>query len=388
MISTFCKDPFRLFFPISVFCLIYASSLWALYGIFEIGEFPLQEHANLFFGGFLFFAIHGFLLTAIPRFTATNFMSPKELFLYVVVIISILLFYFVGNQTNFWLGIFAGWILLINFGMRRFIKRKQNPPFTFIFIASGLLLGLLGSFFNFLSTFNSNAFSYLEGWGKLFFYDAMVTSFILGVGGRLIPGILGFTEIVKEQRKIYEQPQSFLSIIPKDIWFALFTFILSLVLEGKGLEQIAYICRATVISYFTIKYWQIHRASMTEKWHGRMLKLSCFFLVIASWLLCFFIDEAIHFKHLIYIGSYCLMTLMVASRVIVAHGNEGFEIENKMSPFLVVGLLTSAAALTRVSAFFMPDSYIRHLGYAGSILLLGSCIWAFCFIRKVFSFNK
>lgn len=108
-----------------------------------------------------------------------------------------------------------------------------------------------------------------------------------------------------------------------------------------------------------------------------MLKLSCLFLIVASWFLCFFIDESIHYKHLIYIGSYVLMTLLVASRVILAHGNEGLDIEHKKMPYLIVGLLTTVAALTRVSAYLMGDGYIHHLGYAGSLLLFSTFVWAF-----------
>ncbi|MCB0472863.1 MAG: NnrS family protein [Flavobacteriaceae bacterium] len=241
----------------------------------------------------------------------------------------------------------------------------------------------MGSVFNLLSSYNFEIFGNLETWGKLFFYDAMVTSFILGVGGRLIPGILGFVEIVKNQRQIYESSHSFFKVIPVGIYISLFTFIMSFLLEGAGLLNTGYLSRAVVITYFSFRYWRLHEKVKTEKWHGRILKVSCFFLLIATWLLCFFKDYIIDIKHLIYIGSYCLMTLMVASRVVLAHGKAGLGFEHRTFPYLLIGGLVSLAALTRATAQFVSDSYFEHLGYTGLILLLAVLVWLTSFLCKI-----
>ncbi|MGB0455071.1 MAG: NnrS family protein [Bacteriovoracaceae bacterium] len=385
MIQSLCKDPFRLFFPVALFCLFYASGLWTAYGLFELGDFPVQEHANLFLGGFLSFSILGFLLTAIPRFTSTDFLSFKGLICLSSIILATLIFYFLDNQVLFWLSISCGWICLFIFGIKRFLRKKQNPPFTFIFVGLGLIFGFTGSLMNLLVSFSYETFESLEVWGKLFFYDGMVTAFILGVGGRLIPGILGFSEIVQSQRKVYEESRPFFSIIPKDIICSLLFFVTSFILEGIGFTHEGFFLRAIVITYFSFRYWRIHEKIKTGKWHGRMLKVSCVFLFITSWLLCFFIEDSLHIKHLIYIGTYCLMTLMVASRVIIAHGNESLDIEHKKNPYLLVGSLVVLAALTRASAHLIPNSYIAHLGYAGLVLLSATLIWSFVFLKRCVS---
>jgi uncharacterized protein involved in response to NO len=78
------------------------------------------------------------------------------------------------------------------------------------------------------------------------------------------------------------------------------------------------------------------------------------------------------------------MTIMVASRVIVAHGHDSLEIEHKKMPYLVVGSLIVLAAATRGSAYLMPDSYIRHLGYAAFVLFVAGIIWGLFFSKKIF----
>lgn len=383
MISEICKNPFRLFFPVAMLCLFYGCSLWILFGLFEYGEFPIERHANLFVGGFLYFSILGFLLTAIPRFTSSNFLSTPELLIFILIMLVTIVFYALERETYFWSSITCGWFTLFYFGIKRFRKRKQNPPFTFLFVGLGLIFGFMGSVFNLLSSYNFEIFGNLETWGKLFFYDAMVTSFILGVGGRLIPGILGFVEIVKNQRQIYESSHSFFKVIPVGIYISLFTFIMSFLLEGAGLLNTGYLSRAVVITYFSFRYWRLHEKVKTEKWHGRILKVSCFFLLIATWLLCFFKDYIIDIKHLIYIGSYCLMTLMVASRVVLAHGKAGLGFEHRTFPYLLIGGLVSLAALTRATAQFVSDSYFEHLGYTGLILLLAVLVWLTSFLCKI-----
>ncbi len=383
-----CKDPFRLFFPVAILCLLYASGIWIRFGVFNQGDFPVEAHANLFLGGFLFLTIMGFLLTAIPRFTQTDFLSKGELGMGVIVLLAVVSTYLFEATPWFWLSIFIGWLILLTFAARRFFKRAQNPPFTFVFVGLGVALGLLGSLFSFLANIHYDTFAHLENWGKLFFYDAMVMAFIIGIGGRLIPGILGFVEIVKEQREVYEKPVPFLKVIPIDIKICLVVFILSLIFEGIGLDRIGYVLRALVITFFSFRYWRLHERVETGKWHGRILKLSCWMLLLPSWLLCFFVADAIHVKHLIYIGSYCLMTLMVASRVVMAHGSEGLEIEFRKLPYLLIGFLVVFAGFTRATAIMMPDSYENHLGYAGILLFVAGVVWVVFFFKRLLIFSK
>lgn len=376
-IQNYCQNPYQLFFPFAILCFLYGCLLWIAHGLFEFGEFPLHEHANIFLGGFLSFSIIGFLLTAIPRFTGSEFLSKVELIFAALIIIFVLMFYFLDSNAQFWLTLFLSWIFVLIFALKRFLKRVQNPPATFLFVGIGVLFGVFGCLFQFLSSTNffHNDFFNFESWGEILFYDSMVTSFILGVGSRLIPGILGFEDIVKKQRELYEKPLPFLSVISKDIYICATVYVSAIVLEMLGLETFGLILKATVITYFTLFYWRLQEKVKTGKWHGKMLKASGLFMLVPCWLIIFFPENAIHLKHLIYIGSYCLMTLLVASRVVVAHSGESLDIEYRKFPFLLIGVLILFGALTRATAFLLPNSYMRHLGYAAILLLFAAFTW-------------
>lgn len=370
MIEKYCKDPFKLFFPVALLCLLYGSMLWVFHSLFDIGEFPLEEHANIFFGGYLFFSILGFLLTAIPRFTKSAFLSKNELFVSVLILILVLSNYFIANYY-FWHSLTFGFVFIITFIFSRFKYRQENPPYSFIFVFLGILLALIGTL--------TLGFDFNESLGKILFYDGMVSALILGIGTRLIPGIFGFSEIVKDQREKYEASSSFIKAIPYHYFILVILFIASLVLEYREIA-IGYILRALVFTFIAIKYWSLHKAIPTKKWHGRMIKASALILLIASWLLYFFPEHILSIKHLIYIGTYVLLTLMISSRIILAHSDLGLELEKKKNPFLVVGGIVIFAALTRTTAHLIPDSYLNHLGYAGFLVTVATIYWSYFFV--------
>lgn len=381
MIERLCRDPYRLFFPLGAMSLLYGLILWMLYGLFEFGDFPYEKHIMLFLGGYLSFSVIGFLLTAIPRFTSTDFLTKNELFLFALAILFSIVTFLIDKIGFFWGTIHILFFLLIVFAAKRFSERKNNPPYTFIFVGLGVILGALGSLIMSLSYISPAEFHSLEKFGTIIFYDYTVFSLILGVGGRLIPGILGFSEVVNRQRNIYEKNAPFFKMIPTRIWLSLFFLITAIILELKGFERYSWSIKAFLVTFFSIKYWQLYKKPKLLKWHRQILRLSCFFLVLGSWVLCFSNQYTTHLKHMIYIGCYSLLTLMVASRVIIAHSNESLDYEYRKYPYLFVGALIAIASFTRILAPFIEDSYLPHLGYSALLFGAAVIIWILSFFR-------
>lgn len=70
------------------------------------------------------------------------------------------------------------------------------------------------------------------------------------------------------------------------------------------------------------------------------------------------------------------MTLCIATRVVLAHGGFSLEPEISSKGLFVCGALCIVAAVTRMSAVFLPsESYFLHLSYAGAALALGFIVW-------------
>src|SRR5690606_6854530 len=73
---------------------------------------------------------------------------------------------------------------------------------------------------------------------------------------------------------------------------------------------------------------------------------------------------SIHVMHLVYAGGMGLMTLMIATRVTLSHGRHDLSLESRSRILAATGALVVCAALTRVSAGWLPEVYLTHLGYA------------------------
>jgi hypothetical protein len=381
MFNHLCKNPFKIFFPAALLCLLYASLLWTFYGLFHFGVFPVQQHANLLIGGFLYYSIFGFLLTVIPHFLQTEKLSRVELCFSLLILFSTLISNLVSSSLFFWLFIFTGFFFLSGFLYNNFSKRNKNPPVTFSFLVGGLFFGVIGSASMLVFHFDTNLFVDFEQWGKIFFYDAMIISFIIGVGGNSISSNL-------ENENKYAtnlKTRSFFSTVPLEITLGTVILSFTYFLEVYGINFISYGLRAILISFFSIKYWRIHKGGKGGSFFGRMIRVACWLLLISSWLLCFTEVYQIHVKHLAYIGSYCLLSLMVSSRVILVYAENSLDFENRKMPYLIVGGFVVLAAFTRSSAIFIPDSYVRHLGYAGLVLFCSGFFYGIFFGKKLFS---
>jgi hypothetical protein len=251
--------------------------------------------------------------------------------------------------------LFLSWFVLI-----RFLNRKSNPPEVFIFIAFGLLIGIVG------------VILLVTGWspelGRLFFLQGYILSFVLGIGSRLIPALTG------------NRPKNFKlrSIILMGI-----LLILSYGLETFQSALIGTSMRNLLILYIAFTAWNIHHLPMRRGFQSWGIWISCWSIIIGSLGASFFPADRIHLLHLLFVSGLSLLTLMIATRVIVSHGNHnmGFEMNSRYLQFSI-GLIIFAA-LTRSSAGFLPRLYETHLTYAAFVWIVGLIVWGIFFIPKI-----
>ncbi len=373
MLSEIKKNPFRLFFPVGWLLGLSGALLWILFHQGIIDGNPKEHHGHLMIGGFLLSFVMGFLMTAIPRFTKTEYANSLEIIISVVLVFLMSwsgLFYVSGlfNITSL-----LGLLFIIAYSVRRFIKRESNPPDTFIFVGVALLMGLLG-----ISLVLSHEYYHL---GELLFFQGMPFSLVLGVGGRLVPGILGHGEVVKAQRDRYENLESFFKIVPAMNYLLAMVFVASFFTEHYLSQVVGHALRAVVISYIATVYWRIFKFPVKRTVHTFSIWLACLFIFSGSWLYSFL--PSIHVLHLIYIGGFGFITLLVASRVTLAHGDGGMEIEGEKFPFLWICILLSLSAVTRASAYLFPAQYQSHISYSAGLWIVGFIIWGIVFIPRI-----
>lgn len=362
------SEPFRIFFPTGIFYLLAGALLW-LPQIWSAEHYPVLMHRFLVLNGFVASFIGGFLMTAVPRFSKTQHARKGEvLFFFVVTLVGAFFAWKELEMPVHAISLLQG-MALLGFILSRILKRKENPPYSFVFIFGGLFLWIISSL--------AGLFGHYEFFKDLH-YEGAIASIILGVGSRLIPGILGHVEIVAQQRESYERPLPLLKTIPVYFILLLVGFIGSYFLgEEKGV-----VIRAVVVTIIGLLYWRLHQFPK-ERTALTWSIWSCGWLIVSSFLLRgIWTAGMIHGSHAFFITGIVLLSLLIATRVIQSHGPKDKSLENWKGLYVVTFLATLAAA-TRVSAFILPEQYLTHLGYSSLVLVAGVIIWSWKYLRYI-----
>lgn len=371
-------DPYRIIFPVGIFLSLFGIGSWLPFGFKLINTYPANYHASIMIGGFLFLFALGFLMTAIPRFTGTESASRVEL-----ISISVLnatsaigcIFYL---QALFDFIVLFQIIFLIIYGGIRFIKRTYNPPPSFIFLALGIFSGLYSMGVRCVG----DVYGISEPLSKLahnIFFQGMMLCFVLGVGSRLIPALLGWAQS-PEVRGPRQESANYDFIILATLVFLL---AISFIIEVYVNMQIGRILRALATTITILKFWKVTEFPKIKTWVSKWLWVSSWSLMMGLWGYAFFPTYGVHLLHMFFIGGLSLMTLMIATRVTLAHGDKDMELEVSSDALKWTGILILVAMLTRVAAPFMPKTYLSHLAYSSLTWLAAIMTWSYVFVKKM-----
>lgn len=373
MNNPWIREPYRLFFPLGAISLLWGILLW-LPQIWSPDEYPVLVHRYLVLNGFMGSFIAGFLMTAIPKFSKTSTAKSFEVILFgFVTIIGISFAYKGDEKVALFISALQPLIILF-FLFQRIAKRKENPPYSFVFIFVGLFLWLGSALFG--------IFIDLEALKNLH-YEGAMASIILGVGSRLIPGILGHVEIVALQGERYEKPLPILATVPLHFFGLVFAFVVSYFLP----ESFGDYLRAGVVSFIAFHYWLLAKLPKTKTALTWCLWLSSWLIVLSFLLKALWPEGMIHASHSFFINGIVLLSLLISIRVLRSHGPDDKKLENRKLIYLITFLVILAAA-TRVTAYLMPAFYLSHLGYSSLVLTLAIIIWGLTYLKNVFIFNK
>ena len=336
--------------------------------------YPATWHKAIMINGFMLSFICGFLMTAVPKFTKTDYAKPWEI---VVTLMSITLaalllacslvsaHYIVAGLAN---------AVILTFVIKRFLMRQENPPYTFLFIGFSLLLWC---FCNLLYGASNSGLLSLGVWQiavERLLYEGVVLGLILGVGARLLPGILGWQDIVRHQKQKYEQNLPFIKVVPKNIILIAVFFYISYFLE-HSFVKLAYAMRTAIVFYIAMKFWNIFRLPKKRTRLTFGIWACTWMFVVSSALPWFWQYPMSHGAHSYFIGGFSLLTLLVATRVSLAHSTQGLDLESSSKALPTIVILMVATALTRLTAIIWPRIYLSHLSYAAITWLIAVVLW-------------
>lgn len=358
-------EPYRLFFPIGIFYLLWGSLIW-LPQLWNAGTYPVLAHRYLMLNGFTASFIGGFLMTAVPKFSKTKSADPFEVILFFIfTVLGLICALNVHENAAYFFSALQASLILF-FLTRRIHKRKENPPYSFVFIFAGLILWIISALMGIFT--DSDAFKNLH-------YEGSIAAIILGVGSRLVPGILGHVEIVQSQRARYESQKPFLLTVPLHFYAMILIFVSSYFLK----EPLGIYLRSLVVTGVGLFYWKLYHLPKDRSSLTWCLWISCWFIVFSFLLKALWLEGFIHASHAFFLSGIVLLTLLIATRVLQSHGPKDKRLENLKLLYVVTFLIILAGA-TRVSAFLMPQNYLRHLGYSSIVLSTAAILWGYRYL--------
>jgi len=359
-------EPYRVLFPIGTAYALAGVLLWLLVAWLPNNPYPGPAHSKIMIGGFLVAFVMGFLMTAIPKMTASFPAAPWEIGSAAGIVILTGLLAITNFESLYYASVFASFLFLIMFGLRRLSARTKAVPDFFVFVASGLFSGLIGSFL--MLVFPDHVL------GRLLLIQGMLFSLVLGVGCRLVPLICGLAPVEKAGRWKFVIAASLLWV--------------SFGMDSAGQMMPANFLRAVVASWVGIYHWQLFSWPRTDSRLAYLIKASGMMVLAGPWLAGWQPPLAMHWMHLTYVGGFGLMTFMVASRVTLAHGSFDLGFEARCKSVYWIGGLILVAAVTRAAAPLIENRYLSHLQYAAALWVLGVLLWAWVFVRKMIKLGE
>jgi uncharacterized protein involved in response to NO len=220
----------------------------------------------------------------------------------------------------------------------------------------------------------------LQSISQLFFYQGLQLCLVLGVGIFLIPNLLGHPTCTPPVTIGIRTPASrrlpYLRFVPKPLWAVIALFFLSFYVQAALSERAGLMIRALILALVSFHDWKIYRLPPVRSTVSIGLWVSCWLLLAGLWLQVLRPAYDIHARHMTYIGGFGLMTLVIATRVTLAHGGHDMTLERRSRLLKGAVALILLASFTRVIARLLPEPiYFDHLAYAAWAWIAALILW-------------
>ncbi|MCE9612775.1 MAG: NnrS family protein [Lentisphaerae bacterium] len=374
-------EPYRLFFPLGVLWAVLGVGFWILKGHVPFMEpVSTKVHVWLQVYGFMGCFVIGFLGTAIPRFADARYLRPWEV-LALLAGSTLTCLAVLGQLFLLAHMAFSATLLLLGaFLLLRMMDHHSPLPVTFLFVPCGLLAALLGSLLQAavllgvdwnVQTFASNLL-----------FQGFIIFLVMGVGGFLIRSLLGGA------------PPSPADAPHRDAGWARFAHEACAVGVFGSFWLEAYVSRgwgaglrALLVTLEVVWQMRIDRLPRSGKLGAHWLRLALWLLLAGLWgdavIAPRFPLYRLAMLHLCFVGGFSMVTLAIATRVILSHTGAMHLLQRQYRPFAVAQTLLLLGLLARFGADFVPARYHQHLLYAAAFWLSGLLVWCVFVLARV-----
>lgn len=374
-IDLFCREPFRVFFPVGLFLGMIGVSLWIFYYAGITDSYPGISHARLMIEGFIASFVIGFLGTAGPRLMAAPHFSRVELFVLLTLeLLSAGLHLNGANRAGdvcfgISLSVFA--VVLA----RRFVRRRDSPPPNFLLVGLSLVNALVGTVL--LAVFENKAYSVPYRMGTDFLEQGFPLLAILGVTPFMLPLLLNLATIegLPGSRAFSSRWKARAALAAATGLTIDATFVIA----PLGLTNIGGWLRAGAIVVYLLA--QMPRTG--QSFLGNCLRFGLGAIALG------FIAEAlwpqlrIAALHVVFIAGFAFVIFTVAVRVILGHSGNSHLFTRRLPFHIVAAALMALAMFSRFTADFAPRARAIHLLAAAVLWLIATLIWAIKLFPKL-----
>jgi uncharacterized protein involved in response to NO len=361
-------EPFRLFFGSGAVWSIIGVSLWPLFYAGQLAFYPGITHARLMIETFGGAFVVGFLGTAGPRMAGAPHLMPMEL-------LALFSLHTANGVLHLNLKIAAAdscFLALLGMLLAcllvRAIRFRNAPPPQMLLALTGLGCGLAGT----VMWLNPDVIATPERYrlANLLVYQGLLLLPVLGIGSFLFPRILGGDFGDPDTRRGRRA-----SLLRASAAAAL--IVGSFFLEISGRPVVACLLRAGVAAAYLL---------LEIRWRRRPgdpprgpLARGLFWALITGLAglaaTGFAYDRHIALEHLLFIGAFGLLILVVGSRVLFGHSGELARFAQPSWTARLLIFFALLAATTRASAEFWPNITISHHKYAAWTWGLTCLVW-------------
>lgn len=359
------SEPYRVFFALGALWSMIGVALWPLFYAQKLSFYPNLIHARLMIEAFGGAFVVGFLGTAGPRMATAPKLTPLELFWLVALHLACGVSHLMQELAwgdAFFIALLGSLLLCLVIRVIRF--RKEAPPPQMLLALTGLVCGITGA-----ALMHAEMDAARFRLAGLLLYQGLLLPPVLGIGSFVFPRMLGGD--FGDPKTVAQSHAKLLRSIAAAI-----AIVLSFWIEVHVDALAGCLLRAVVsLAYLLIEVrWKPSQAGSLTTGLFWALGTGLLGLVLTG----FFYPQHASIEHLLYIGGFGMLMLIVGSRVLFGHSGDldGFFVKSKRVRFLIfLGIL---AATTRATPAWVPSTTISHHIYAAwtwGILCLLWLLW-------------
>ncbi len=365
------EQPFRLFFPLAVAGGLAGTLIWPLHVWGWVEWYPGVNHARLMAQGFFGAFVVGFLGTALPRMMGAPRLTGVEIALLWGGQAALLVAHSAG-RTALGDGLFLGVMGVMGLGLGwRWAVRRDVPPPGFVLVGLAWVCGVGGAGLGLAQDRLEDQVFFLN-LRPLLQFQGFVLFPILGVGGFILPRFFGLASR-QEFPESRTPPPGWLREAGWGL-FAGLAVLGSFGLEAAGWGRAGGALRCLVSAGYL--YWQVPFLRSELKGSSLALVLRVAFLLLPAGFLAvaLFPGYRVALLHQTLVGGFGLLTICVATRVVLGHSGQGGLLKGRLRWVTVAAGMMLFGMGTRMSGDYWPQVMLTHYGY-GAIVWAGGLVW-------------